>query len=119
MSFDFCGIAIFTAKQIYVEPVTDFQNIAVTFTWLYSLGHMAQTFVQTGPKSPQFRRICEFPLLSWLFSESHLSATGDNDLNIVTSEHGKVKLKGKALLGSILAENQTSFFLSLEKNRSV
>ena len=43
----------------------------------------------------QCQRICEFPLLSSLFSESHLAARGDNHPNTVTRDHGKRELKRK------------------------
>ena len=43
----------------------------------------------------QFRRFCEPPLLSSLFSESHLTAMGDNHPNTVARQHGKRELKGK------------------------
>ena len=62
------------------------------------LGHITQTFVKTGLKSPEngrFRRICKFPLLSSLFSESPLAARVDNHPNTFARKHGKRELKGK------------------------
>ena len=57
---------------------------------------MTQIFVKTGLKKSrklQFWRICEPPLLSSLFSESHLTAWGDNHPNTVARQYGKRELK--------------------------
>ena len=43
----------------------------------------------------QFWRICEPPLLSLLFSESHQTARDSNHPNTVAKQHGKRELKGK------------------------
>ena len=43
----------------------------------------------------QFRRIYKLPLLSLLFSESHLSARGNNHPTTVARQHGERELKRK------------------------
>ena len=57
---------------------------------------MTQTFVKTGKsRKLQFQRIYESPLFSLLFSESHLTDTGNNHPTTVARKHGKRELKGK------------------------